>query len=80
MFTFKYIDDDLHDHVVRWDEERGFSAPLPVHHVVQCSADDQGLSYVYEHFLNIPSRRSCSGCDRVLWYGDHAKFIAANLR
>jgi len=46
--------------------------------VVMVQADGDELTAIFEQFRNIPA---ASGLCRVVrWYGDHAKFIAANIQ
>lgn len=50
--------------------------PIDIRYVLEVQADGDELQAVYEKFDNIPT----SAWNRVVrWYGDHAKFIAANL-
>jgi len=47
-----------------------------IERVIEVQADGDELAYIYNKFNNLPTmplRRV------VRWFGDHAKFIAANL-
>ena len=44
--------------------------------VIEAQADGHELAAIYHQFPNIPKSK---GSRVVNWFGDHAKFIAANL-
>lgn len=44
--------------------------------VINVQADGHELTVIREQFANIPF----AFCSVQTWYGDHAKFIAANIR
>lgn len=45
--------------------------------VVEVQADGGELTFIEEHFGNLPMK--LSGETSVRWFGDHARFIHANL-
>ncbi len=44
---------------------------------VQCTANDEEIQWVYNHMPNLPQMNARTRF--VRWYGDNARFIAANL-
>lgn len=45
--------------------------------VVHVTADAEELEYILAHFTGLPAVKDAQGS--VTWFGDHARFIAANL-
>ncbi len=50
--------------------------PIEVNQITEVQADSEELAYVRTRFWNLPNSNTSSV---TRWFGDHAKFIAANL-
>lgn len=47
------------------------------HQIVQLTAIEESLSLILNLFCNIP--RTYYSEEKITWFGDHAKFIVANI-
>lgn len=55
------------------------SPKLDTEYIEYIVANGMELSLVLSRFQNIPKPEKFNQVDSVYWYGDHAKFIIANL-
>lgn len=69
-------EDGTHKKVWHVHEPRPKLSDSDLVNTVFLQADGHELEYVHENFKKIPRTNNRSV---VRWYGDHAKFIAANL-
>ena len=71
-----YIGCENEPEAVRWHV--GETRPeIPANWITDISADGDELEYILSRFRNIPL--ASSSRITVSWFGDHAKFIFANL-
>jgi len=60
----------------KWHTGTAINPRVDALHVTSVQADCQGLAYIKQHFTNLPI---VDNKHTQCWFGDHAKFIAANL-
>ena len=76
-----YLLDPRGTQCIPWDMNSGRSLVDTVYHenvigVGELYADGEELDLIRELFRNLPL---CHDAKELVWYGDHAKFIVANL-
>lgn len=76
--NFRYPSADSSELVITWHWHVGEPMPeFDIHRVLSVQADNDELDHIMYKFPNLPM---CKGGRRVVtWFGDHAKFIVANL-
>lgn len=85
MLRFKIMSSHLHaesQHVVSWAVGKTFDQPIDASTVSEVVADGNELRIILNRCENIPvAKDGATGkkMDRQHWFGDHARFIVANI-